>query len=37
MIGGYELTVPTASLTTTPPGLIITPIYEYSGGYLPCN
>ena len=24
MIGGYELTVPTASLTTTPPGLITT-------------
>ncbi len=33
MIGGYEITVPTASLTTTPPGLLLSPVYEYSGGY----
>ncbi len=33
MIGGYELTVPTASLVTTPPNLINTPVFEYSGGY----
>jgi len=33
LIGGYELTVPTASLVTTPSGLITTPVFEYSGGY----
>ncbi len=34
LIGGYELTVLTALLTTTPPGLLQLPIYEYSGGYI---
>jgi hypothetical protein len=34
LIGGYENTVPTASLTTTPSGLLLLPIYEYSGGYI---
>lgn len=33
LIGGYEQTVATASLTTNPPGLITGPIYGYSGGY----
>jgi len=33
MIGGYENTVSTGSLTSTPPGLITGPIYEYSTGY----
>ena len=33
LIGGYEDTVQTADLTTTPPGLITGPIYGYSGGY----
>ena len=34
LIGGYELTVPTGTLTTTPPGLLQLPIFEYSGGYI---
>lgn len=33
LIGGYEDIVSTALLTTTPPGLIDGPIYEYSTGY----
>ena len=33
LIGGYENTVSTGGLTTTPPGLIDGPIYEYSNGY----
>lgn len=33
MIGGYENTVSTGSLTSTPLGLITGPIYEYSTGY----
>ena len=33
LIGGYENTVATSGVTTTPPGLINSPIYEYSGGY----
>ncbi len=34
LIGGYEDQIPTASLTTTPPGLITGSIYKYSGGYV---
>jgi endonuclease/exonuclease/phosphatase family metal-dependent hydrolase len=33
LIGGYENTVATGGLTTTPPGLISGPVYGYSGGY----
>lgn len=33
MIGGYENSVATTTLTTTPPGLINGPIYKYSAGY----
>ena len=33
LIGGYELSVPTANLTTIPPGLQSGPIYKYSGSY----
>jgi hypothetical protein len=33
LIGGYENIVATSDLTTTPPGLISGPIYEYSNGY----
>jgi len=33
MIGGYELSVGTAGITTNPPGLQNGPIYKYSGGY----
>jgi hypothetical protein len=33
LIGGYEDTVLTIDLTTTPPGLISGPIYGYTGGY----
>ena len=33
LIGGYENTITTSGLTTTPPGLIDGPVYEYSGGY----
>ncbi|MBE0571498.1 MAG: T9SS type A sorting domain-containing protein [Ignavibacteriaceae bacterium] len=33
LIGGYETAVPTNSLTTTPPGLISGPVYNYSGQY----
>jgi len=32
-IGGYELVVTAANLTTNPPGLQSGPIYKYSGGY----
>ena len=33
MIGGYELSVTAANVTTVPPGLQSGPIYKYSGGY----
>jgi murein tripeptide amidase MpaA len=33
LIGGYELSVGTAGITTNPPGLQSGPIYKYSGGY----
>jgi hypothetical protein len=35
LIGGYEQTISTAALTTTPPGLITGSVYKYSGGYVP--
>ncbi len=34
LFGGYEQSVPTSGLTTTPPGLITGSVYEYSGGYV---
>jgi len=34
LIGGYEDTVQTSELTTTPPGLIAGPAYIYTGGYI---
>ncbi len=34
MFGGYEQTVPTAGLTTTPPGLITGNVFKYANGYL---
>jgi hypothetical protein len=33
LIGGYELSVTAANVTTNPSGLQIGPIYKYSGGY----
>ncbi len=33
LIGGYELSVGTAGITTVPSGLQSGPIYKYSGGY----
>ncbi len=33
LIGGYELTVSAANVTTNPPGLQSGPIYKYSNGY----
>ncbi|HSW56518.1 MAG TPA: choice-of-anchor J domain-containing protein, partial [Ignavibacteriaceae bacterium] len=33
MFGGYELSVPTANVTTNPAGQQSGPIYAYSGGY----
>ncbi len=33
LIGGYELSVTAANVTTSPPGLQSGPIYKYSGGY----
>ena len=33
LIGGYELNVLTANITTNPTGLQDGPVYEYSGGY----
>ena len=33
LIGGYELSVTAANVTTIPPGLQSGPIYKYSGGY----
>ncbi|MCC6255393.1 MAG: T9SS type A sorting domain-containing protein [Ignavibacteriaceae bacterium] len=33
MIGGYELSVNAANITTIPPGLRSGPIYKYSGAY----
>ena len=33
MIGGYEDTVLTSNITTTPPGLIEGPIYKYANGF----
>ncbi|RKY99289.1 MAG: hypothetical protein DRQ13_02570, partial [Ignavibacteriae bacterium] len=35
LIGLYEVTEPTATLQTSPPGIITTTIFEYSGGYNP--
>ncbi len=34
LIGGYEQSVATINLTTTPPGLITGSVYKYSGGYV---
>ncbi len=34
LFGGYEQSVATAGLTTTPPGLITGSVYKYSGGYV---
>jgi hypothetical protein len=34
MIGGYENSVATSGLTTTPPGLISGSVFGYSGGYV---
>jgi N-acetylneuraminic acid mutarotase len=33
LIGGYETSVATSGMTTTPPGLIVFPLYRYSSGY----
>ena len=33
LIGGYELSVSAANVTTIPPGLLSGPIYKYSGDY----
>ncbi len=33
LIGGYELSVTAANVTTNPPGFQSGPIYKYSGGY----
>ncbi|NWG28261.1 MAG: hypothetical protein HXY48_06975, partial [Ignavibacteriaceae bacterium] len=33
LIGGYEASVATSGMTTTPPGLIIFPVFKYSSGY----
>ena len=33
LIGGYELSVATANITTIPPGLQSGPVYKYLGGY----
>ena len=33
LIGGYELSINVANITTNPPGLQSGPIYKYSGGY----
>ena len=37
LIGGYELSVATADITTVPPGLQSGPIYNYSSGYQVAN
>jgi hypothetical protein len=37
MIGGYEMIVTAANVTTNPPGLQSGPIYKYSGGYQPAT
>ena len=37
IIGGYENSISTTALTTTPPGLITGPIYKYSAGYQVAN
>ncbi len=37
LIGGYELSVATANITTIPPGLQSGPVYKYSGGYQIAN
>ncbi len=34
LIGGYDQSVATAGLTTTPPGLITGSVYKYAGGYV---
>jgi hypothetical protein len=33
LIGGYELSINVANITTIPPGLISGPVYKFSGGY----
>ncbi len=37
LIGLYEVTEPTATLQTSPPGIITGSIFEYSGGYNPAT
>ena len=37
LFGLYEVTVPTATLQTSPPGIITGSIFEYSGGYNPAT
>ena len=34
LVGLYENSVPTGSITTNPPGLIILPVYAYTGSYV---
>ena len=37
VLGAFEDTLLTAGLTTTPPGLIVYPIYGYNGSYYPAT
>jgi hypothetical protein len=37
MIGGYEYNADVSGITTTPPGLIASPVYGYFGGYYIAN
>jgi len=33
LIGGYELSINVANITTNPPGLVSGPVYKFTGGY----
>ena len=37
LVGGYDVSVPVGSVTTTPPGLINATIFGYNGAYVPAT
>ena len=37
MIGPFDEEILIGNIVSTPPGIIVSPFYEYSGGYLNCK